>query len=41
MAYVSTEALQAQEPLFASVRGRQLPVMYRPSPFIEQRYYRG
>jgi aminomethyltransferase len=41
MAYVSTATLKAQEPLFASVRGKQLPVMFRPSPFIEQRYYRG
>lgn len=41
MAYVSTAALKAAAPLFARVRGKQLPVTRRQSSFVEQRYYRG
>ncbi|WP_269620856.1 glycine cleavage system aminomethyltransferase GcvT [Zhongshania sp. BJYM1] len=41
MAYVATAALNSDESLFASVRGKQLPVTLRKTPFVEQRYYRG
>ncbi|MFT5888410.1 MAG: aminomethyltransferase [Zhongshania sp.] len=41
MAYVSSAAMQSAEALFASVRGKLLPVSLRTSPFVEQRYFRG
>lgn len=41
MAYVSNAAMQSAEALFASVRGKLLPVSLRTSPFVEQRYFRG
>lgn len=41
MAYVSTAAVESGEAIFASVRGKQLPLTIRQSPFVEQRYYRG
>ena len=41
MAYVSTAALADNEAMFASVRGKLLPLTLRKTPFIEQRYYRG
>lgn len=41
MAYVATAALDSGQELFASVRGKQLPVIVRQSSFVEQRYHRG
>jgi aminomethyltransferase len=41
MAYVATKALSQGEALYASVRGKLLPLTLRQSPFVEQRYYRG
>lgn len=41
MAYVATSALTKNEPLFADVRGKLLPLSLRQKPFVEQRYYRG
>ncbi|WP_373095580.1 glycine cleavage system aminomethyltransferase GcvT [Zhongshania sp.] len=41
MAYVSTAALAQGDALFASVRGKLLPLTVRTAPFVEQRYYRG
>ena len=41
MAYVSTAALDSGDAIFASVRGKQIPLTIRQSPFVEQRYYRG
>lgn len=41
MAYVSTQALDAAEPLFASVRGKSIPLKQAAMPFVPSRYYRG
>ena len=41
MAYVSTAAMDSGDAIFASVRGKQIPLTIRQSPFVEQRYYRG
>ncbi|MDF1691655.1 MAG: glycine cleavage system aminomethyltransferase GcvT [Zhongshania sp.] len=41
MAYVANTVLSAGDALFASVRGKLLPVALRQAPFVAQRYYRG
>ncbi|NLQ18811.1 glycine cleavage system aminomethyltransferase GcvT [Marinomonas sp. M1K-6] len=41
MAYVSTQALDADEPLFANVRGKKIPLAQSSMPFVPSRYYRG
>lgn len=41
MAYVSTTSLDAAEPLFASVRGKSIPLKQTAMPFVPSRYYRG
>ena len=41
MAYVSTQALDAGEPLFAHVRGKSIPLTLTAMPFVAARYYRG
>lgn len=41
MAYVSTEALDAESALFASVRGKSIPLKQVAMPFVPSRYYRG
>jgi len=41
MAYVSSEALAGEEPLFALVRGKSIPLLLTKMPFVPARYYRG
>lgn len=41
MAYVSTSSLGADKPLFASVRGKSIPLTLTTMPFVPSRYYRG
>lgn len=41
MAYVSTTSLDTAEPLFASVRGKSIPLKQTAMPFVPSRYYRG
>lgn len=41
MAYVEMAAIDQGGPLFAAVRGKQIPVSLRSKPYITQRYYRG
>ncbi|SHG55178.1 aminomethyltransferase [Marinomonas polaris DSM 16579] len=41
MAYVSTQALDVDEPLFANVRGKSIPLKLAAMPFVPSRYYRG
>lgn len=41
MAYISTEALNAGVSVFASVRGKAIPVSVRKAAFFASRYFRG
>lgn len=41
MAYVAQQALQSEQPLFAQVRGKNIPLKKVPMPFVPARYYRG
>ncbi|MEO9275254.1 glycine cleavage system aminomethyltransferase GcvT [Marinomonas sp. 5E14-1] len=41
MASVSTESLSNEKPLFASVRGKRIPLKQVPMPFVPSRYFRG
>jgi aminomethyltransferase len=41
MAYVSTSSLGTDQPLFASVRGKSIPLTLTTMPFVPSRYYRG
>lgn len=41
MAYVSTESLDAQLPLFANVRSKHIPLKQTTMPFVPSRYFRG
>lgn len=41
MAYVSVQALDSDEALFASVRGKSIPLTLTSMPFVPSRYYRG
>jgi len=41
MAYVSTESLGDEKPLFASVRGKSIPLKQVSMPFVPSRYFRG
>ena len=41
MAYLETQAASETHPLFAVVRGKQVPVIPSPMPFVQTRYYRG
>lgn len=41
MAYVSTQALDSNEPLFANVRGKRIPLNQAAMPFVPSRYFRG
>ncbi|MEZ5537543.1 MAG: glycine cleavage system aminomethyltransferase GcvT [Thiolinea sp.] len=41
MAYLSTDYTALDTEVFASVRGKQIPMRVSKMPFIEQRYYRG
>ena len=41
MAYLETQAASENQPLFAVVRGKQVPVIPSPMPFVQTRYYRG
>lgn len=41
MAYVSTEALASEEPLFALVRGKNIPLILTKMPFVPAGYFRG
>ncbi|MGJ8687480.1 MAG: glycine cleavage system aminomethyltransferase GcvT [Spongiibacteraceae bacterium] len=41
IAYIEESALQRSTPLYASLRGKQLPVTPRQKPFVQQRYFRG
>ncbi|MBD5772004.1 glycine cleavage system aminomethyltransferase GcvT [Marinomonas colpomeniae] len=41
MAYVSTAPLNSEEPLFASVRGKSIPLKQTAMPFVPSRYFRG
>jgi glycine cleavage system T protein len=41
MALLDTDAAQGQQPLFAMVRGKAIPVEITSLPFVKQNYYRG
>lgn len=41
MAYVETQSLTDETPLFASVRGKNIPLILTKMPFVPARYYRG
>lgn len=41
MGYVATKFSALETQVFASVRGKQLPMTVSRMPFVEQRYYRG
>lgn len=41
MGYVATEFSALETQVFASVRGKQLPMIVAKMPLVEQRYYRG
>lgn len=41
MAYVSAEVLLGKEPLFALVRGKNIPLIQTKMPFVPTGYYRG
>ena len=41
MAYVSTQALDSNESLFANVRGKRIPLNQAAMPFVPSRYFRG
>tara|TARA_R110001606_G_scaffold214166_2_gene362007 strand:+ start:655 stop:1755 length:1101 start_codon:yes stop_codon:yes gene_type:complete len=41
MAYVSTLSLDTEMPLFANVRGKQIPLKQSAMPFVPAHYYRG
>lgn len=41
MAYVSTDCLAANKPLFASVRNKSIPLKQTIMPFVPSRYFRG
>ncbi|BBN59276.1 glycine cleavage system aminomethyltransferase GcvT [Hydrogenovibrio marinus] len=41
MALLDKDAAQGQQPLFAMVRGKAIPVEITPLPFVKQNYYRG
>ena len=41
MAYVDSESLTSEEPLFAQVRGKSIPLTKAAMPFVPARYFRG